>query len=241
MTGHGKATIGGILLLAGAAALALHWQAVGLTPIWTAIGLLAIVGVPSALWLLLGIRPAGSRRLPRIFWLGILILLFGLVVAQPWYTVTKRTTPIRLTVGELGISSLDRSMKPATLPAKLRQELRIAFPGLKVGDAWKIVYPAQQPAPMYEMWLRRPGQNGFTLQVLSFEGLHIENQQMNSVYTPRPGRELPLRQLEGEYQTSAGVLGPYVFPGYLLYLAPGVAQSWTVDRYTGDMGGGMGW
>lgn len=64
---------------------------------------------------------------------------------------------------------------------------------------------------------------------------------MNSLYTPRHAKELPLQQVEGGYQTTPGVLGPYAFPGYLLYLAPSVAQSWTVDRHTGNMGGGMGW
>ena len=241
MSGYVKAALGAVLLLAAAAALAFHWQAMGFTPIWTAIGLLAIVGVPSALWLLLGVRPQGSRRLPRELWFGILILLFGLVAAQPWYTVTERTAPIALTPRSLGISPSDRSMKRATLPAELIRQLHIAFPTLQVANAWKIVYPTRQPAPMYEIWLRRPGHTDFALQVLSFEGLRVENQQMNSLYTSRHAKELPLRQAESEYRTTPGVLGPYVFPGYLLYLAPGVAQSWTVDRYTGNMGGGMGW
>ncbi len=242
MSGYVKAAFGAVLLLAAAAALTVRWQAIGFTPIWTAIGLLAIIGVPSALWLLLGVRPQGSRRLPRELWLGILILLFGLVAAQPWYTVTERTSPIRLTPQSLGISPSGRSMKRTTLPAGLMRQLRITFPTLRVAEVWKVVYPpTQQPTPMYEIWLRRPGHKGLALQVLSFEGLRVEYQQLNSLYTPRQGGELPLRQLEGEYETTPGVLGPYVFPGYLLYIAPRVAQGWTVDRYTGNMGGGSGW
>ena len=160
MTGYAKVAFGAVLLLAAAAALAIHWQAVGFTPIWTAIGLLAIIGVPSAIWLLLGIRPPASRRLPRELWLGILILLFGLVAAQPWYTLTKRTAPITLTSRSPGISPSGRSLKRATLPAGLVRQLHIAFPALQVADAWTIVYPTRQPAPMYEIWLRRPGHAG---------------------------------------------------------------------------------
>ena len=235
----GPVAIAAALLLLAAALLAWHWQAVGFTPIWTALGLLAIVGVPSTLWLIFGQKPREPRRLPRIFWLGLLLLLLGLAAAQPWYTVTSFTHAVPIAVGQSGAVTPGDSLRRVTLPAKTKEALRRVFPGLSVGAAWSVV---GVPQAEYEIWLRRPGKTGFALQVLWQGGtIRIENQNLNTLYTPATGRELPLGSLKAAYRPGKGVLGPFLFPGYLLYVAPTAGEAWTVNRSTGGMGGGSGY
>ncbi len=231
----GTVAIGAALLLAAAALLAWHWQGIGFAPIWTVLGLLAIIGVPSALWLIFGQKPREPRRLPRIFWLGLLLLLLGLAAAQPWYTVTSFTRPVPILVGENGVTP-GNSLRRTDLPAKTQEALRRIFPGLSVGVAWTVV---GVPQSEYEIWLKRPGETGFALQALWQGGtVRIENQNLNSLYTPGTGRELPLGSLKATYRPGKGVLGPFLFPGYLLYVAPTAGEAWTVNRSTGGMGGG---
>ena len=229
---------GAVLLLVAAVTLAWHWQALGFTPIWTAIGLLAIVGVPSAIWLSLGARPSRPRRLPRIFWLGLALLLLGLVASQPWYTVTRFTRPVPITVGQNGVMP-GNSMSRTALPAHVQTALWRIFPSFSVGEAWSVV---DAPQAEYEIWLKRPGETGFALQAFWQGGtIRIENQGSNSLYTSGRGRELPLASLTASYRPGKGVLGPFVFPGYLLYLAPATGESWTIDRYTAGESGGSGY
>ncbi len=236
----GPVAIAAALLLAAAALMAWHWQALGFTPISTALGLLAIVGVPSALWLILGQKPREPRRLPRIFWLGLLLLLFGLAAAQPWYTVTSFTHPVTIGVGQNVVTGANPTrLRRTVLPTKVGTAIRRTFPSLSVGEAWTVV---GAPDAEYEIWLKRPGKTGFALQVLWQGGMiRIENQNLNSLYTPGTGREQPLATLKAMYRPGKGVQGPFVFPGYLLYVAPTAGEAWTVNRYTGGMGGGSGY
>ncbi len=236
MSRFGRVAMGAVLLLAGSAALAWHWQVLGFRPVWTALSLVAIIGVPSAVWLILGQHDGQPRRLPRIFWLGLFLLLLGLLAAQPWYTVTRFTAPKPIRAGQNGTLPGD-SMRRAVLPTHVRTALRGAFPDLVVGAAWTVL---DAPQTEYEIWLKKSGQTAFALQVLWQGGtIRIENQQWNSLYTPHNSGELPRKSLVAAYRPGKAVLGPFFFPGYLLYLAPTVGESWVVDRYTAvQVGGG---
>lgn len=228
--------VGGVvLLLAAGLAVAVRGQAPGLSPLWTAAALLAIVCAMGAVWLGLGRRPAGRRRLSRTFWIGLVLLLVGLVASQQWYAVTTIRGPITLSTAQPAIAPLT-PMRRAKLPPALGQMLRRAFPRLAVGQAWQVI---DQPGA-YEIWLKRPRAGTYALQVLwGGQELQVENQRVNALYAEGSGPELPIGRLRSIYRGGRGVLGPYVFPGYLLYVAPRAGESWTVDLYTGGLSEGV--
>lgn len=230
--------VGGLALLVALAIITLSLVARALSPFWFVISALLLIAGAIVLGFSLYSGQTVPGKLPRIFWLGLGLVLGGLLVAQPWFTVTTFKYPVRIDVEMVGYGP-PTSLQRATLPASIDHELRLAFPRFRSGEAWQVV---GGDTPTYEIWLRQRVGSGFALQVLATGGqLQIEDEQQNTLYTGSRGQEIPLRRLKAMFKDGRGVLGPYVFPGYLLYVAPHVAQYRTVDRYTASLAGGGGW
>lgn len=238
--GYGLA-VGAVLLLAAVILETMHWIRLGFTPALLVLGLIVVVGIPGALLLALGRHtPLRERRMPRSFWIGVGLIAFGLLAVQPWFAVTTRNGPIPLgPIFRSVTSGTASTMRFAPLPEKVRATFAAVFPNLAVGRSLAVTgYRANS----YEVWLRRPDSNSFALQAFWSEGtVRIENQALNTDYLRRPGHPMKLPEVERMYTVPKGVLGPFAFPGYVLYVDPALAQTRSVDRISGVLGGGTGY
>ncbi|MDA8346030.1 MAG: hypothetical protein M0Z66_11170 [Thermaerobacter sp.] len=125
--------MGAAAVLIGAALLVWRWQSVGFPPLMVLLGLLLLVGVPSALWLSLGSRPAAvPRRLPRVFWIGIALLALGFldILLGVAGLSPGAAAPISIPMGS---GRPQDSLRFAPLPKDATTEFRAVFPDLVVG------------------------------------------------------------------------------------------------------------
>lgn len=231
------ALLGALLLMAGAVILLWRWQAVGFSPVLAVTGLLCLVGLPGGLWLLLGRRPSVARLMPRTFWVGLALILVGLI----WVL-------LGITAGAaggqtLGVSSSTpgQRLRFVRLPSAVVGRLKVLFPNLIVGRTLRLVGLAKV-GPVYEIWLRRPGMRTYALQVSWMNGqVQVENQGLNTLYYPREGTPLSLSTLRGRLHFSAPVYGPVVFPGYVLFVSLSKDAAFAIDRLSGNVANAQGW
>ncbi len=226
--------LGAAALVLAMTALVWRWQGLGFTPAMVLLGLLALVGVPTALWLSLGPHPAPApRRLPRIFWIGLALVVLGIGSAGLSVTASgSATVPIPLTTAQVGIGggpSPAPTLRFAPLPRALTAAFRTAFPQYVVGKS------LESTTGTYEVWLRRPTSSDYALEAMVMQGhIMLENLSVNSLYTrAKPASPAALAR-RVSVPRGVSYYGPVRFPGYLLYVSLRHDQYWAVGVSAGS-------
>lgn len=235
MNRAGPIAVGAVLVILAASILIARWLGAGFSPLLIVVGLIVVVGVPSALWLALGRVPgAGSRRMPRAFWVGLAMIVGGFAsFSAGLVTHGSQTTSYAITSAPSGAPA--RTLRFAALPTAGPTDLRIVFPHLVVG---RVLHSSDGT---YEVWLKTPGARGYSLQVTWAQGqVQVENQGINTTYSPRTVVHLSQSQVRSLAKLPKGVYGPVAFPGYVLYVSLSLDQYWAIasDGTSGTVTGG---
>lgn len=221
------------LFVTASALLVMRWHSAAISAPTIALGLVALFGLPVVAWLWLERHVTGrSRPLPRLVWVGVGLMAIGaLFVGSGLTSVTTSTGPVQ---GRLPTAGGGSPLHFTAVPAGARNAVSAAFPGLVAARALTTKSRAYD-----EIWLRRPGTKRYALQVMWYPDngmtLQVENLQWNTAYTPRRGRPLPLRTINRMVGLRSPVSGPYLFPGYLVYLSLRGGMETEVDRLTGKI------
>lgn len=214
----------GILMVVFLALLIARWQAVGFSLATTATSLLVILGLPVILWLWLEHRPVAARRsMPRFVWVGL-----GLVVVGAGGLTAGLAAAPPSTHQTVSVPSGAPAIHTVAVPRSAAHDLGIAFPGFVPIKAWG------NGQGTYEIWLRQRSHPGYALQIMWIPGkvMGVQNQEYNTLYRPGPGKPLPLNRIK-ERVAVANSRGPFVFPGYVLYVVPSRGTEVVVSRTTG--------
>lgn len=212
----------------GVGADVVHWRAIGF-PAWSTVaGVLALFGLPAVLWLWFEHRTPAPRPLPRPLWAGLALVVVGLGGGLVVSASTSQGA------GRLAGSVGAPPIAFAPVPVAARAALAVAFPNL-------VPKRAVHAADIYEVWLGRPDNAGYSLQVTWTRTpsgsprapIEIDNLDWNTAYRARAGTPLPLPSLARRVGARRGLPGPFVFPGYVVYLSPSQGTETAVDRMTG--------
>ncbi len=212
----------GVVLLA---VLIARWQAVGFSLVTTVTSLLVILGLPAILWLWLDRGPVVARRsMPRWVWIGLGLVVLGAGGLTTGIAATSSSTQTITVIS----GSPATAIHPVAVPQSAARDLDLAFPGFAPVKAWGNGHG------VFEIWLRRRSRPGYALQVtwIPGKGMQVQNQEFNTLYRPGSGKPMPLSRLRNAVNV-ANSEGPFVFPGYAVYIVPTQGTEVVVSRATG--------
>lgn len=218
------------VVLACVGLFAARWEERHAPPL-LGVELAVLLLAPVALRVLLSRRaaPAGGG-LPHAIWFGLALMAAGFLGASTLFAVPQISTYRFHLTTQVGYSGPSPSPKLrfSALPPAASAAFRTAFPNLVVG---RSLYSS---TGAYEVWLRRPGHRTFALQAIWRQGeIQVQNQDLNTSYTGRQGT-LPGRAVLQEHlQVPKGDLGPFDFPGYVVFVSLPKDQIWAVYRIFG--------
>lgn len=220
--------LGGILAVLLSGGLVARWQALGFTTAGMTLALLVLFGIPVALWVFIGRGPvpSGRRRLPSAVWIGLGLLVPGTLAVAFGLTVGAQgsSSDISVPISSPGSPAI----RTVPTPQAAQRAVEIAFPNFLPVRTW------ENGQGSFEIWLRRRSRPGYALQVtwIPPKVLTVQNQGLNALYVGTFGHPLPVATLRARVHVRSS-LGPFLFPGYAVYVIPKQGTEVVVSRATG--------
>ncbi len=210
-----------------------RWEALGFAPLVAITGVLVVVGIPIFLIILPRIPRQEHRRLPAIFWVGLLLIGFGLSL------ILQGGSP---TISGYTVSSGNpgNRLHLVSAPAGALRAVSRAFSQLFIRKAWQA---STNPRTTVLFLSYRLHPNQYALDCI-WDGKNLDfmNLAWNTRFGPftqHASHPMPWSRWRPhiDVSSSAVALGPYRFPGYYLWVLPNRGTIYAVNAYTGSISG----